>query len=104
MFWGPLGPCLKHTGMRGLKKKHIILENEKTSCYCTYCYNFVRKEEMVAKKRTYHIKFAKNHEKVAVRTVCTGNPIRNSTTRNDGVQTSLEVSRQLLTGQKKANF
>jgi len=55
----------------------------------------------VGKKRTYHIKFARNHEKVSVRTGCTANNVRNSTRRNDGVQTPLEVSRQLLTGQKK---
>ena len=65
MFWGG------KWSIGGPEKGHFILDNEKTSCYCTYCYNFVRKEEMVAKKRTYHIKFAKNHEKVSVRTVCT---------------------------------
>jgi len=53
---------------------------------------------MVGKKRTYHIKFAKNHEKVSVRAVCTANNVRNSTRRNDGVQTPLEVSQQFLTG------
>ena len=34
----------------------------------------------------YRLGSAKFHEKVSVRTVCTVNPIRNSTTRDDGVQ------------------
>ena len=55
----------------------------------------------VKKTRFYEFGSAKFHEKVSVRTVCTVNPIRNSTRRNDGVQTPLGVSRQLLTGQKK---
>ena len=49
----------------------------------------------------YNPDFVKFYEEVSVRTVCTVNPVRNSTRRNDGVQTLLEVSRQLLTGQKK---
>ena len=39
----------------------------------------------------YNVNFGKFYEKVSVRTVFTGNPVRNSTRRNDGVQ-------------KKANF